>query len=194
VIASRSKSYKPKRQAGIGGIPACVRQSKIAGLMFLGLFTAQKVTALSYAVGVTLCLHPAERVRDMDDVLAINIAKSEFREAYNTADVNRLLALSDPGIVDFTDGAKCGFGQDALRARLESFFQLYRVHLSVIEIEIRTVGHLAYDYGWHVWSLSSKNGGGVVDRKDRYVDIWRKNENGEWKLWMYMDNRDLGPS
>ena len=129
----------------------------------------------------------------MDDLLAINIAKSEFREAYNTGDVDRMVAPPDPGIVDFTDGANCGFGQDALRGRLQELFRKYEVRLSVIEIEIRIVGEMAYDYGWHVWNLSSKNGGGVVARKDRYVDIWRKNEKGEWKLWMYMDNRDLGP-
>ena len=129
----------------------------------------------------------------MDDLLAVNIAKSEFREAYNTGDVDRMVALSDPGIVDFTDGVNCGFGQDALRGRLQELFRRYDVRLSIIEIEIRIVGEMAYDYGWHVWNLSSKNGGGVVARKDRYVDIWRKNEKGEWKLWMYMDNRDLGP-
>jgi ketosteroid isomerase-like protein len=129
----------------------------------------------------------------MDDLLAINVAKSEFREAYNTADVARMVALADPGIVDFTDGASCGFGQDALRGRLEGLFRKYKVELSVIEIEIRIVGDLGYDYGWHVWKLTSKNGGGVANRKDRYVDIWRRNERGEWKLWMYMDNRDLGP-
>ncbi len=130
----------------------------------------------------------------MDDLLAINVAKTEFREAYNTADTERLVALSDPGLVDFADGANCGFGQDALRERLRHLFREYRVQLKVIEIEIRIVGDLAYDYGWHVWKLESKNGGGDIDRKDRYVDIWKRNERGEWKLWMYMDNRDLGPS
>ena len=130
----------------------------------------------------------------MDDLLAINVAKSEFREAYNSADAERMVALTDPGIVDFTDGSNCVFGQDALRARLQNLFRKYKVQLKVIEIEIRIVGYLAYDYGWHVWQLSSKNGGGVTDRKDRYVDIWKRNEQGQWKLWMYMDNRDLGPS
>ncbi len=130
----------------------------------------------------------------MDDLLAINIAKSNFREAYNTADAERLVALADPDIVDFTDGANCAFGPDAVRARLQELFRKYKVELKVIEIEIRIVGDVAYDYGWHVWIFASKNGGGVTDRKDRYVDIWRRNDRGEWKLWMYMDNRDLGPA
>ena len=129
----------------------------------------------------------------MDHLLAINIAKSEFREAYNNADTDRMIALTDPGIVDFTDGANCSFGQTAVRERLEALFDNYKVQLSVIEIEIRIVGDLAYDYGWHAWKLMAKNGGGVIDRKDRYVDIWKRNDKGEWKLWMYMDNRDLGP-
>jgi hypothetical protein len=23
------------------------------------------------------------------------------------------------------------------------------------------------------------------------VDIWRRNQEGNWKLWMYMDNQDV---
>jgi hypothetical protein len=23
------------------------------------------------------------------------------------------------------------------------------------------------------------------------VDIWRKNKEGKWKLWMYIDNQDV---
>ncbi len=129
----------------------------------------------------------------MDDLYEINVAKSEFREAFNNADPDRMVALADPGVVDFADGFNIGWGPEGLKKRLVEMFEKYTVQLSVIEIEIRIVGDLAYDYGWHVFKFTSKNGSGTTERKDRYVDIWRRNEKGEWKLWMYMDNRDLGP-
>jgi hypothetical protein len=33
--------------------------------------------------------------------------------------------------------------------------------------------------------------GQPIHRRDRYVDIWRRNKEGAWKLWMYMDNQDV---
>ena len=60
-----------------------------------------------------------------------------------------------------------------------------------IVIEIRIQDNVAYDYGWHVWKKASRDGSPQVTVKNRYVDIWRKNEKGEWKLWMYMNNTDV---
>lgn len=130
----------------------------------------------------------------MDDLYAINVAKTEFREAYNTASPERLLGLLDPGFVNFSDGRECAFGDGArtdLEKHLQSLFANYTVNLAVVVIEIRIVGDLAYDYGWHTFTLTRKDGGEFTERKDRYVDIWKRNQQGEWKLWMFMDNRDV---
>jgi ketosteroid isomerase-like protein len=58
-------------------------------------------------------------------------------------------------------------------------------------IEIRLQGDVAYDYGWHDLTLTPKDGGQPIRRRYRYVDIWRRNKEGKWKLWMYMDNQDV---
>ena len=130
----------------------------------------------------------------MDDLYAINAAKTEFREAFNCGDVSALLALADPDLVNFSDGQPSEFGDsglDALRRRLVALFERFTAKLSIIVIEIRLQGDIAYDYGWHDLTLTPKDGGQSVHRRDRYVDIWRKNGEGKWKLWMYMDNQDV---
>jgi ketosteroid isomerase-like protein len=130
----------------------------------------------------------------MDDTYAINVAKTEFREAFHTGDPDRIIALLDPGFVDFSDGRTCAFAQGAaeeLKKHLTALFREYTVHLAPIIIEIRLVGDLAYDYGWHNFTLTPKQGGARIERHERYVDIWKKNTEGQWKLWMYMDNRDV---
>jgi ketosteroid isomerase-like protein len=131
----------------------------------------------------------------VDDLYAINAAKTEFREAFNCGDVSALLALADPDLVNFSDGHPSEFGDsglDALRRRLVALFERFTAKLSIIVIEIRLQGDIAYDYGWHDLTLTPKDGGQPVHRRDRYVDIWRKNKKGKWKLWMYMDNQDVG--
>ena len=130
----------------------------------------------------------------MDDLYAINAAKSEFRDCFNLSDVSRLLAIADPDLVNFSDGQPCEFGMsglDALKTRLENLLERFTAKLVVIVIEIRLQGDVAYDYGWHDLTLTLKHGGQPTRRRDRYVDIWRKNKEGKWKLWMYMDNQDV---
>lgn len=129
-----------------------------------------------------------------DELYSINVAKTEFRECFNTGDIARLLSIADPELVTFSDGQASEFGQtglEALKNRLEAFFGQYLVRLAVIIIEIRLQSGIAYDYGWHDLTMTPRSGGPPIHRKDRYVDIWRRNEQGEWKLWMYMDNRDV---
>jgi ketosteroid isomerase-like protein len=130
----------------------------------------------------------------MDDLYAINAAKSEFRDCFNLSDVSRLLAIADPELVNFSDGQPCEFGAsglDALKTRLVNLFERFTAELAVIVIEIRLQGNVAYDYGWHDLTLRPKDGSQPIRRRDRYVDIWRKDKEGKWKLWMYMDNQDV---
>src|SRR5216683_2461035 len=62
---------------------------------------------------------------EMDDLYAINAAKSEFRECFNLADTSRMLAIADPDLVNFSDGQPSEFGEgglDALKTRLANLF------------------------------------------------------------------------
>jgi ketosteroid isomerase-like protein len=130
----------------------------------------------------------------MLELYAINVAKSEFREGFNLGDTSRILAVADPDLVNFSDAQPSEFGEsglDAWKARLQNLFERFTAKLVVIVIEIRLQGDIAYDYGWHDLTLTPKDGGQSIYRRDRYVDIWRRHKEGNWKLWMYMDNQDV---
>jgi len=130
----------------------------------------------------------------MDDFFAINAAKTEFRECFNLGDASRVLAIADPDLVSFSEGQPSEFGAsglEALETRLTNLFERFTAKLLVIVIEIRFQGDVAYDYGWHDLTLTPKDGGESIRRRYRYVDIWRRNKKGNWKLWMYMDNQDV---
>lgn len=130
----------------------------------------------------------------MNDLYAINAAKTAFREAFNCGDVDGLVAIADANLVNFSDGQPSEFGEsgiDAWRNRLTALFGRFTAKLSIIVIEIRLQGDTAYDYGWHDLTLTPRDGRQPIHRRDRYVDIWRKNKEDKWKLWMYMDNQDV---
>src|SRR5258708_8441730 len=124
----------------------------------------------------------------MDNLFAIKAAKNEFREWLNLGDTSRGLAIADPGLVSFSDGQPsefCASGLEVLKTRLTNLFDRFTAELSVIVIEIRLQGDVAYDYGWHDLTLTPKDGGESIRRRYRYVDIWRRNKEGSCKLWMY---------
>ena len=130
----------------------------------------------------------------MDDYYEINVAKTHFREAYNTGNVDLLLNVTHPNFVDFSDARNSAFSdgaRNALRSHFAQLFARYKVELVVIMIEIRLSGEVAYDYGWHEFTFTPKDGGAPEFVRERYVDIWRKNGAGNWKLWMYINNRDV---
>jgi ketosteroid isomerase-like protein len=130
----------------------------------------------------------------MDDVYAINVAKTEIREAYNTGDVKRLLAILDDGLIDYPEGRCSGYGEGAKRgisAHFNDLFKQYEARLVPIIIEIKVIGDIALDYGWHELTLMPKSGGEVIKTKKRYVEIWKRDEAGDWKLAMFIDNTDV---
>lgn len=130
----------------------------------------------------------------MDHLYAINAAKTEFRDAYNSGNPEALISVLDPDAVYFADQQRLAIGSgvgDAIRAHFADLFAKYDVHLVPIIIEIRVQGDVACEYGWHEWRFEPREGGPPITRKDRYVDVWRKNASGEWKLWTYMNNLDV---
>ena len=97
----------------------------------------------------------------MDDLFAINTAKTEFRECFNLGDASGVLAIADPDLVSFSDGQPSEFGAsglDTLKTRLAKLFDRFAAKLVVTVIEIRLCGDVAYDYGWHDLTLTPKDG------------------------------------
>jgi len=96
----------------------------------------------------------------MDDTYRINVAKTEFREAYNRADVDQLLSVfGNEGFTDMSEGGPSAFGEAAmeeLRERSTELFAQYSVTLAVIIIDIVVLGDTAYDFGWHEFTMKPK--------------------------------------
>ena len=129
----------------------------------------------------------------MDDVYAINVAKSNYREGFNTADVDRVLSAFAPEFTDMSDARPTRYGGAAAKLRrcLGTLFAKYEARLNVIIIPISVLGNIAFDYGWHELTLKPRRGGEPVYRRTRYMEVWNKQLNGDWKILRFMDNEDL---
>lgn len=130
-----------------------------------------------------------------DDQYAISRAKTEYRDAYNTGDVDRLLAVFAAQFTDCSEGEPSFYGEEAghaLRLRTHELFRRFRVEMGVIIINIVVKDDFAYDWGWHKVRLTDKQTGEFSETKYRYFEIWKK-ENGAWKITYIITNKELPP-
>lgn len=130
----------------------------------------------------------------MDDVYRINVAITEFREAYNAGDVDRLLAVFHGDFVDMSEGFTSGFGANAkarLRTRFTELFADYFVECVPIIIDIVPAGDLMFEFGWHEFTLKPKHGGEATQRRQRYFELWKKDASGAWKILYLLNNSDV---
>jgi len=130
----------------------------------------------------------------MNDVYAINVAKSQFRDGFNTGDPNLVLSVFAPTFTDMSDGRPSRYGADAgikLRADLANLFAAYDAKINIIIIAIRVQQDMAVDHGWHELTLTPKGGGEAIYRRTRYLEVWTRQTTGEWRISLYMDNTDL---
>jgi len=131
----------------------------------------------------------------VNDVYKINVAKTEFREAYNTGDVDRLLAVFAPsGFTDMSEDGPNRSGEQAklnFRGRVSQLLEEYSVKFTPIVINVVVLGDTAYDYGWHEFILTPKKGGESIRKRQRYFELWKKMGSGEWKISFQINNRDV---
>jgi ketosteroid isomerase-like protein len=133
----------------------------------------------------------------MDDAYSIRVAKTELREGYNTGDVDRVLSVYRDVYSDMSSGCASFYGGEAkavLRHRLTKLFATHRAHLAVTIISIGIEGSTAFDWGWHQLTLTPKSGGRPKTVRTRYLEIWQKQTNGQWKIAIFFDNVDRPPA
>ena len=131
----------------------------------------------------------------MSDIYGINVAKTEMREAYATADVDRLVRTFDPnGFTDMSTGEPSNYGAaaiEALRERASELFKDYSVKMSIMIIDIVVSGDWAHDYGWHEFTLTPKRAGVPTRRRERYLETWTRKPSGDWKVSLFITNSDI---
>jgi ketosteroid isomerase-like protein len=130
-----------------------------------------------------------------DDQHEISVAKTEYREAYNSGDVDRLLSVFASGFTDCSDGEPSFYGSEARRAlelRTRRLFECCIAEIFVIMIDTVVKGDMAYDWGWHKIRLTDKQTGEATAAKYRYFETWKK-ESGAWKINYIITNKELPP-
>jgi ketosteroid isomerase-like protein len=80
-------------------------------------------------------------------------------------------------------------GREAISALLRSEGAIQELRLTILALERRN--DLAYVHGAYQMSLTVAGGAEPVGDKGKYVEIWRKQRDGSWKVILDVYNSDL---
>ena len=78
----------------------------------------------------------ADGLAPMDDVYAIDVAKSNYREGFNTSDVERVLSVFAPEFTDMSDSRPTRYRADAAAKLRRSLAQLFAEHEAKLNVII----------------------------------------------------------
>lgn len=122
----------------------------------------------------------------MTEEQIIQNAIREFIEAYNAADLDRLLACYSDDLIKLRQGAPPET-KDEVAARVVRVFSNFHSKVEVANQETIVFGDFAFTRGTFAVTLTPKSGGDSQCLERRYLELWRR-QDGRWLVCRTMDN------
>ena len=124
---------------------------------------------------------------------SIRRAVEEFTRAYNAGDLQNLAEIFAEDLIDMSAGEPTRTGEEARKdfvARVAATHAKFRPHLEIHIEELRVAGEWAYQRGSLRVTLIPKEGGDTSFIHQRYLEIWKREPGGKWKIAIEMDNTE----
>ncbi len=124
-------------------------------------------------------------------VAAVRAADSAWADAFARKDLTAYLAFVDSAAVIQAPNAGALRGQAAIRSFMEGFLALPGLSGTwrPVTVEAARSGELAYSSGTYEISFDGPGGRRITDR-GKYIEIWRKQPDGSWKMITESFNTD----
>jgi uncharacterized protein (TIGR02246 family) len=155
-----------------------------------------RIISLTFALSFLHGCGPAAPVdmRAQDDaVIRANAIAS--CAATNAKDLEKTLSFYTDDAVQLSDGAPMLRGKDQLRAAWKATFAQTGTGLTfaTAAVDVSKAGDLAVEHGTYDYS-STDQAGNVHHQTGKYVDEWKKQPDGTWKVAIDIDNSDAPPA
>lgn len=128
------------------------------------------------------------------DLEAIERQRRLWIEAVNTRDVDRHLELVTEDVVWLPPGRPAAGGKAGLAALLRPVFERFDLRFEIIGSVVRMAGDWAVERGSFRTDLSSLADGETGRHDGRYLVLWRRETDGEWRIERYIDQTPASPS
>jgi ketosteroid isomerase-like protein len=146
-------------------------------------------TILGIAAGLLAgCATTATMDNDAD--AQIRAAGPRFIDAFNRADWATVATFYTDDAVALAPHAEIARGPASIQ-QLFSTFGTMQPRLSFRPDRIEQSGDIAYEYGTYELRMTER--GATIDDRGKYLAVWRRMPDGQWKMVADMFNTSLPP-
>ncbi len=149
------------------------------------------LTALLFMAPLAACQAPAPEVGPLseEDVAAITASTDVFAEAVMAGDWAALAALFTEDVVFMFPNGPVVDGRVAMHELLEPFPPFAHFEATIVQIDGR--GDLAFVRGQYDESYIVEGTPEPIQEIGKYVEIWRKQPDGQWLISVEIWNSDV---
>lgn len=128
------------------------------------------------------------------DAEAIEGAVQDFLEAIKADDVDRMMRFYAADAVLMPPDQAARAGAEAIRGWFEGVLAQFAVEDFISSPqELELAGDWGYRRGRFTWFLSPRQGGPTVERPSKFLQIWRRQPDGTWRVARGIWNADPSP-
>jgi uncharacterized protein (TIGR02246 family) len=126
------------------------------------------------------------------DEAAIRKLDVDWSNAAQTKNVDAWVAFYSDDATVLPPNEPMASSKDAIRKSIEGLLTLPGVNLKwePKKIEVSKSGDIAYSFGTYDMSMNDPKGNPITD-KGKYVEVWKKQADGNWKCAVDTFNSDL---
>ncbi|NQW21334.1 MAG: nuclear transport factor 2 family protein [Chloroflexi bacterium] len=81
-------------------------------------------------------------------------------------------------------------GREAIVAHQREFFRSIKASIKSVVAEIEILESIAYARGAFNYSMAPKMGGEAVTMRGKYINVYKRDEMKQWRIWRSINNID----
>lgn len=127
------------------------------------------------------------------DTDAINALYNQSTLAVKTGDAELYLSIFTEDAVVMPPGSPAAMGKEELRPIIEGLFGMFDLELPYTVEEVEVLGDRAFARSSWQYSMTPKEGGETSISAGKELDIFKRQTDGSWKIYIQCYNFDAPP-
>ena len=125
-----------------------------------------------------------------EDRSAIFELEEQYAAATNSSDVDEFDdILADDAMLMMPDRPAVS-GRDTIVAHQREFFRSIKASIKSVVAEIELLDSIVYVRGAFNYAMAPKMGGEAVKMRGKYINLYKRDEMKQWRLWRSINNID----
>ncbi len=121
--------------------------------------------------------------QEKDAEQAIREQHHRATSALSAGDLDSMMAVYADDVVMLPPNEPAREGTAAIRSMWEGLLSAFGVEVAVSVEEVNVVGEWAFERGTFEMKLTPRSGEAPVEDSGKYLDVLRRNADGDWKYW-----------